>query len=188
MPSSLAIIPAAGRSERFGGMKLLADIGGEPLLNRTLRSVLEASVERVIVVIAPGVSLSSVALLADHRVRLVTNPDPSRGMFSSIQAGLAADSGDPILILPADIPFVWPATVAALLAQCLRADAPVVPAHARRRGHPIVVPRRLRDALLAANPLVSLKDALTRLNVSPLEIAVEDPGVLRDVDRREDLG
>jgi molybdenum cofactor cytidylyltransferase len=188
MPSSLAIIPAAGRSERFGGMKLLADIGGEPLLNRTLRSVLEASVERVIVVIAPGVSLSSVALLADHRVRLVTNPDPSRGMFSSIQAGLAADSGDPIVILPADMPFVRPATVAALLAQCLRADAPVVPAHAGRRGHPIVVPGRWREGLLSADPLASLKDALARLNLSPREIAVEDPGVLRDVDRREDLG
>ena len=45
--SVAAVVPAAGRSSRFGGMKLLADVGGEPLVNRTLGSLLETG--RVVV-------------------------------------------------------------------------------------------------------------------------------------------
>ena len=59
--------------------------------------------------------------------------------------------------------------------------------HDGRRGHPLILPARLRDALRLADPLASLKDALARLGVIQREITVEDPGVLRDVDRREDL-
>ena len=184
--NSVAILPAAGRSERFGAMKLLADLDGEPLLNRTLRSVLEASVERVVVVVAPGALFPGVALLGDHRVRLVTNPDPTRGMFSSIQAGLAAAAGDPVVVLPADMPFVQPGTVAALVDAGARAGRAVVPVHDGRRGHPLVLPGRLRDGLLSA-PAGTLKDALAALEGASLEVQVGDPGVLRDVDRREDL-
>jgi molybdenum cofactor cytidylyltransferase len=184
---SLAVVPGAGRSERFGGMKLVADVDGEPLLDRTLRSLLDGGIDRVVVVLAPGASFPTVPLLCDHRVTIAVNPDPSRGMFSSIQAGLEAAAGDPIAVLPADMPFVRPRTVAALLDACARLDAAVVPMHEGHRGHPLILPARLRDALRSADPLASLKDALGRLGVSQREITVEDPGVLRDVDRREDL-
>lgn len=184
---SLAIVPGAGRSERFGGMKLVAEVDGGPLLNRTLHSLLEGGIDRVVVVLAPGASFPTVSLLRDHRVTIAANPDPSRGMFSSIQVGLAAAAGDPIAVLPADMPFVRPGTVAALLDACARLDAAVVPMHDGRRGHPLILPARLRDALRLADPLASLKDALGRLGMRQQPITVEDPGVLRDVDRREDL-
>lgn len=186
-PNSVAILPAAGRSERFGAAKLLADVDGEPLLNRTLRSVLEASVERVVVVVAPGAMFPGVSLLGDHRVRLVANPDPARGMFSSIQAGLVAVAGDPIVVLPADMPFVRPTTIAALVDASARAGRAVVPVHDGRRGHPLVLPGRVREGLLSAEPAGTLKDALAALDNASLEVPVGDPGVLRDVDRREDL-
>src|SRR6187399_2453717 len=105
MPS-VAIVPAAGKGERFGGAKLVARIHGEALIDLTLRSLLDGGVDRVIVVLAPGVSLSEARLLEDRCVQTVVNADPSRGMFSSIQTGLAVADGDPILILPADMPFV----------------------------------------------------------------------------------
>ena len=48
-----------------------------------------------------------VRALNDARVRLAVNPNPSRGMFSSIQIGLrAAPDGIPVAILPGDMPFV----------------------------------------------------------------------------------
>ena len=102
----VAVVPAAGRSERFGSMKLLADVGGEPLLNRTLRSLLGAGYAPVIVVVSPSAALEAVTMLRDSRVRVVVNPDPSRGMFSSIQTGLIEADGDVIAILPADMPVV----------------------------------------------------------------------------------
>lgn len=184
---SFAIVPAAGRSERFGGMKLVANVEGEPLLDRTLRSLLDGGIDRIVVVLAPGASLAAVRLLADSRVVTATNANPARGMFSSIQTGLAAAAGHLLAILPADMPFVRAATVTAVLEACQRLDAAVVPVYRGRRGHPIAVPGRLREALQNADATASLKDALLNLGVSPLELPVEDSGVLRDVDRREDL-
>jgi molybdenum cofactor cytidylyltransferase len=183
---SLAIVPAAGRSERFGSMKLLASVGGEALLDRTLRSLLEGGVDRIIVVLAPGASLA-VRLLTDSRVETVPNTDPSRGMFSSIQAGLAAAAGHPVVILPADMPFVHAATIRAVLEESRTRDRAVVPVYRGRRGHPIAVPGRLRDALLAADAKASLKNALLILGDPPVELVVDDAGVLRDVDTRADL-
>ena len=99
--ASIAIVPAAGKAERFGGPKLLVRIKGQPLLDWTLWSLLDGGVDRVVVVTAPGADLSNAQFVSDPRVRLAVNEDPSRGMFSSIQAGLALVSGDPILVLPA---------------------------------------------------------------------------------------
>ncbi|MDP9283092.1 MAG: NTP transferase domain-containing protein, partial [Chloroflexota bacterium] len=95
MPDTLravAVVTAAGSAERFGGKKLLAPIAGEPLLDHTIRCLLEGGVAEVIVVVGADARRElarDVNAMNDSRVRPVENPDPSRGMFSSIQAGVA---------------------------------------------------------------------------------------------------
>ena len=184
----VAVVPAAGASTRFGTMKLLADVGGAPLLERTLASLLDAGVTRVVVVTRPGDTFAAVPSMSDPRVAEIVNPDPARGMFSSIQAGLAAAGGDIVLVLPADMPFVAPETVVAVIARAAAAGSLVVPVHAGRRGHPIAIPRPLGDALLALEPATTLKDGLASLGPSAIMLDVPDPGVLRDVDVTADLG
>jgi molybdenum cofactor cytidylyltransferase len=187
MPS-VAIVPAAGRAERFGGPKLLEDVGGEPLVNRTIRCLLEGGVSHVIVVTSPGARFESVPLVDDARVSLVENPDPSRGMFSSIQAGLAtAHEGDPILFLPGDMPFVAPATVAAVLARPVPPGRVVVPRFDGTRGHPLALPRSLGSEILKADARSNLSALITALGIEREYVDVNDPGVVRDVDVRGDL-
>jgi molybdenum cofactor cytidylyltransferase len=182
-----AVVPAAGQSTRFGTMKLLADVGGAPLLERTLASLLDAGVARVVVVTRAGEAFEGVPSMADPRVSAVVNPEPARGMFSSIQAGLAAAAGDVVLVLPADMPFVAAQTVAAVIARAADAGMVVVPVHHARRGHPLAIPRRLCDTLLALEPTTTLKDALAASGASMVLLDVADPGVLRDVDVPADL-
>jgi molybdenum cofactor cytidylyltransferase len=184
---SIAIVPAAGRSERFGSMKLLADLDGRPLIARTLQSLLDAGIPRIIVVCAP-VSFGSVDLFEDARVELATNPDPSRGMLSTIQSGLAFAGPDDIaVVLPADMPFVRPDTVAAVIEECRQADAAVAAAFNGKAGHPLALPPRLRGAILAADASNNLKNLLKTAGEGPVSLEVEDGGVVRDVDRPEDL-
>jgi molybdenum cofactor cytidylyltransferase len=185
---SAAVVPAAGKAERFGGAKLVADVGGEPLLDRTLSSLLDAGVDRVVVVIAPGAADSlrrSLRRVSDERVAIVENPDPGRGMFSSIQTGLAAADADCLLILPGDMPFVRPETVAAVLVECRITDAVVTPRHLGRRGHPVALPGRLRGLVLSASG--TLSDVLKMDGIDRVDVEVDDPGVLRDVDEPRDL-
>jgi molybdenum cofactor cytidylyltransferase len=183
---SVAIVPAAGKAERFGGGKLVADVDGEPLLNRTLRSLLDGGVDHVVVVLAPNTSLPTVELLNDERVVRVVNPDPSRGMFSSIQIGLASAQGDPILVLPGDMPFVQTETVKKVLSEATRTGRIVSPRYQGRRGHPVAFPQRLRDGILKADPASTLNDALKNTGAG-LELDVEDKGIRRDVDLPTDI-
>jgi len=185
--SSTAIVPAAGRGERFGGAKLLADVGGVPMLDRTLRSLLDGGVDELVVVLPPSGRFDTVRLLSDSRVLMVVNPDPARGMFSSIQVGVEAAHGDPMLVLPGDMPYVSSRTVAAVLAANAQTGAIVVPRHGGRRGHPVAVPTRLRPFVLRAAATGNLSDVLKASGVSRAEIDVDDPGILRDVDVQGDL-
>ena len=47
MPA-IAIVPAAGKAERFGGAKLVADLKGEPLIDHTILSLLDGGIARIV--------------------------------------------------------------------------------------------------------------------------------------------
>ncbi len=157
----VAIVPAAGKGERFGGPKLAADVDGVPMLARVVHALLAGGAMQVIVVVGPHSSVP-VEAIADPRVTTVVNPEPARGMFSSIQAGAAVAAGDPILVLPGDMPFVRASTVAAVLQAYERHQMIVSPRFERRRGHPIVLPASMRLEILAAPPDGTLADAAAR--------------------------
>lgn len=185
----IAVVPAAGRSERFGSSKLVADIDGAPMLERTIRSLLDGGLPRVIVVIAPDAELDTVSSLRDRRVRTAVNTDPARGMFSSVQAGIAAARArDVIVLLPGDMPFVRAQTVARVVTRAKKTPGAIVlPTCGGKHGHPIAIPHTLREAILSAGADQTLKDVLAAANTTRIEIDVDDPGVLRDVDTVKDL-
>ena len=193
---AVGIVPAAGKGERFGGDKLLAGLKGEPLLNHTLRSLLEGGVTRVIVVLPPkdgardpGAMLrQAVPLLSDRRIALAVNPNPARGMLSSIQAGISGAVGDMFVVLPGDMPYVQPETVTAVIDAAQETGLIVSPRFDGKRGHPIAIPGRLRAAIVKAPVSWTLQEVLLPEAHNRIEIDVEDSGVLRDVDTPSALG
>jgi molybdenum cofactor cytidylyltransferase len=193
MPESfraVAIVTAAGSAERFGGKKLLAPIDGEPLLDHTIRSLLEGGVTEVIVVVGTAARNElerHVNALSDPRVRPVENPDPSRGMFSSIQIGAATANGDALVVLPGDMPYVRPETVRAVIAKYRERPAIVSPRYKGKRGHPVVMPLSLRDEIAATAPTANLHDVIHHHQDARVDLDVDDPGVGRDVDTPADL-
>jgi molybdenum cofactor cytidylyltransferase len=186
---SIAVVPAAGSAERFGGKKLLTLVDGEPMLDRTISALLNGGVGQVIVVVAPdaGELQRDVNAFSDPRVWPVVNPDPSRGMFSSLQAGMSEAEGDALLVLPADMPFVESGTVAILLDAFASRSAIVSPKYQGKRGHPVILPPALRDEIRAAEPTITLHDVLKRHPDLRVDVDVTDRGVVRDVDRPADL-
>jgi molybdenum cofactor cytidylyltransferase len=182
-----AVVPAAGQSQRFGSRKLVADVGGVPLIERTIASLLQARVDRVVVVTRAGDAFDGVPSLADPRVTTTVNPDPARGMFSSIQCGLAIAAGDVVLVLPADMPFVPAAAVVAVAARAVASGSIVVPVHDGRKGHPIAIPRPLCDRLLTLPPTTTLKEGLACFGQAVVRLEIGDAGILHDVDVPGDL-
>ena len=120
--------------------------------------------------------------------RFVLNPDADRGQLSSLQCGLAAAPGaDAFAFCPVDYPAVQPATVKQLLRVCETSDAPViVPRFDGRHGHPVIVRRAVADELLALPPTATARDVLHRYAAETSYVAVDDGGVLADVDTPEE--
>jgi molybdenum cofactor cytidylyltransferase len=187
---SIAVVTAAGSAERFGGRKLLALVNGEPLLDRTIRSLLEGGVSEVIVVVGTDGRAElerDVNAMNDARVRPVENPDPSRGMFSSIQEGLVTASGDLLLVLPGDMPFVRPETVRAVIAKYRERQAIVSPRYRGKRGHPVAMPLAFRDEIRATPATANLHEVIKKHAEMRVDLDVDDPGIVRDVDTPADL-
>ena len=137
----VALVLAAGSGSRFGGGKLLATLGGMPLLQHVLDRVAEAGVGETIVVL--GVDAEAVeASIAWRGERRVRNPEPKRGLSSSLRVAMGAlDEGvDGVIILLGDQPLVALETIRALL------DEPDQP------SRPIVVPMYPNDA--GRNPVL----------------------------------
>ena len=183
----VGIVPAAGRGARFAEAdpaappKMLAPIDGVPMVRRTVESLLRAGVEFCLVVVAPSGVKAIGQALGGLPVRLVTNPDPSRGMFSSVQCALAsARQEDQCLLLPGDMPHVQSSTIAAVIAAGQGGKRTVTPLLAGHRGHPVLCSSVLRDRIVAA-PIDSRLDHLLDQD-DVVGVDVTDPGVRRDVD------
>src|SRR5262245_61534476 len=91
-----AVVPAAGASTRMGRPKLLLPWGETTVLESTIAALREGGAETVVVVIAADGPLRD--WTPPPRVRCAVNDDPSRGMLSSVLAGLAMlGKPDPLL-------------------------------------------------------------------------------------------
>jgi molybdenum cofactor cytidylyltransferase len=190
MVRAVAIVPAAGAAERFGGKKLLTPIEGEPLLDHTINALLEGGAAEVIVVVGKDAREElerDVNSFLDPRVRAIENPDPARGMFSSIQVGVAQAQGDLILVLPGDMPFVQPATVRSVIERFAESTAIVSPRYRGKRGHPVALPQSLRNEIVTTDHHTNLHDVIKRHPEMRADLEVEDRGVGRDIDSAADL-
>jgi molybdenum cofactor cytidylyltransferase len=136
------VVLAACASRRMGDRhKLLLDVGGEPMIRRTVRNALAfASVETVVVTghRAPEVE----AALAGLPVELVRNPFHEQGQPTSVAAGVRALTApcDAVMIVLGDQPQVTAAHMRTLVEAWEKRndDVILVPQHAGRRGNPIV--------------------------------------------------
>ena len=103
-----AIMLAAGLSRRMqAGTKLLAPLGGEPLIRHSVKNLCKTGFDEIIVVTGHKAN-SVIDALNDLPVTLVRNPDYKNGQASSIKAGLKAiaKDTDDILIALGDMPLV----------------------------------------------------------------------------------
>ena len=109
---------AAGSGSRFGGRKLESRLAGKPILQHTLDALAAAGLDDPIVVLSPDSGLER--LIAWRGAQRVVNPDPSRGLSSSLQLGwaaaLAADPHpDAVLVALGDQPRLTPDVIGALI-------------------------------------------------------------------------
>ena len=189
-PTVVGVLLAGGTSSRFGDAnKLLADVGGEPLVRHAARTLLGADLDEVVAVL--GYEADAVdAALSDLDLRAVRNPDYGEGLSTSVARGVVAArerGADAAVFLPGDMPGVETATVD-LLVDAHRAGlgTALAAAHDGRRGNPVLFDREHFEALLAVEGDVGGRAVLVGSEGAAL-VEAGDTGVVEDVDTTEDL-
>jgi len=109
------VVLAAGASSRMGQHKLLLPLGGEPLVRRVAREVLDAGFDDVLVV-AGHEHERVIAALEGLPVRHAINPDYATGMGSSFRTAVGAlGDSDAAMFALADQPLLTAADYRRLL-------------------------------------------------------------------------
>ncbi len=203
-PRVTGVVLAAGPGRRFGpAPKLLAPLEGKPLLARVLELVerlplaervlvLGAHAQEILAALFPGAFGESahasflslwgerVEMRGKYAWRILYNPDWPEGLGSSLRrAAEEVDAG--VLVFLGDMPWVPEEAARAVLSRA--GPHPVAPCFAGRRGFPVYLPASLRPKLLALRGDVGARALLSDCELIPWD----DPGVILDVDRREDL-
>ncbi len=187
MKSWAAIILAAGLSRRMGQFKPLLLVGGETITDRLISTFLSNDVAVYLVVGYRGDELR--AGIKNRNITVVENPNYSRGMFSSVQAGVRSlrPGDDAFFIAPVDIPLVRPSTIKRLMiAFTEHPDRIIYPVFGGKRGHPPLIPIELAPVIVEWEQNDSLKSVLDTHKNLALEVNVPDKNILWDIDTPED--
>ncbi|QYF87384.1 NTP transferase domain-containing protein [Brevundimonas sp. PAMC22021] len=186
-----AVVLAAGAGRRFGGGKLLADWRGEPLVLAAVRSALAARVDEVVLVVgADAAAVTAAADTAgDPRLRIVPASDWAQGLGASLAAGVRSlpPDAEKMVVFLGDMPAI-PEGLADQLLDAL--DGPHVAARTvspHGPAHPVAFARDVFDALGELTEDQGAKSLLAALGPRVASVFTDDPGVVFDVDRPEDL-
>ena len=198
-PSFAGVILAAGESSRMGTDKALLpwppQAAGQPPSKETFLSaaIRSLTLSTDFILVVAGKNEASLAPIAyAHGASLVTNPDPSRGQFSSLQVGLheVLNRGrDAAVITLVDRPPVGTATV--LLLRDAYESAPqniwaVIPEFSGKHGHPYLAGRELIEVFLQAPPTASAREIEHKYQSHIQYVSVTDPFVALNINTPED--
>jgi molybdenum cofactor cytidylyltransferase len=181
-----AIILAAGRSTRMGGPnKLLAKIGGKPLVRIAAEQALASRAESVVVVTGHQHEQIEEALQGLD-VTFVHNPDYAEGLATSLKSGINAvpASGGAAIVCLGDMPLVG----SGLIDRLIEAYAPerdgliAIPVADGRRGNPVLWSRKLFKELLALEGDIGARHVVQKYAEMVVEVPATGVSAFLDVD------
>ncbi|RAU22318.1 nucleotidyltransferase family protein [Paramagnetospirillum kuznetsovii] len=182
MTKIAGLVLAAGAASRMGRDKRLLPVGGVPMVLLAIQAAQGAGLDPVMVVTGPD-ALDGLP----PTVQVIRNPDPGRGMASSLVLGVESLPADAqaVVVLLADMPLVTAGHVAALAA-AFDPRGIVVPICAGRRGNPVLLGRSFFPEIVGLTGDKGARGLMARHADAVVELDM-DRAVLVDVDTPEDL-
>jgi molybdenum cofactor cytidylyltransferase len=191
MKQIAAIVLAAGQSRRMvNENKLLAEIGGKPMVVHAVEAACASRVDLVIVVTGhQGAAVA--AALAGLGAAIVHNFDYEAGMSSSLKCGLAAvpHTADCAIICLGDMPMVTSSHIDRLI-DAFDPDSNrsiCIPTHQGRRGNPVLWAQHFFTEMEALSGDAGARRLIGEHEDDVLEVAMDDDAVLTDIDTPERL-
>ncbi len=193
VPRLFAVIPAAGESRRMGQPKLLLPLGGRSVIARLLDALQHPMIRERYVVVRPGDEpLRAAAEEAGAKAIVPATPPPDMRTsvshaIAEIEKSQAPQDDDAWLLVPADHPVLSRGTIDKLLACWNSTSATIlIPTFEGKRGHPTLFRWKLARELASIPPDRGLDWLVQRHSEEIVELPVDDPSILYDLDTPED--
>jgi CTP:molybdopterin cytidylyltransferase MocA len=168
--------------------KALLPLGNSIFLARILNTIQEAGLVNPFVILGRDAQRIE-SRIADRAIRILINPDPSRGQLSSIQIAVRSlpARADGCLIWPVDQPAVSAGVVGSLVDLFLSSESLLVyPVCGAKSGHPVIFRRPLFRELLDAPLETGAKSVILRNLADAAVLPTEETATVRDIDTPED--
>jgi len=182
-----AVVLAAGEARRFGFPKLLMPFGGSTILGSVIAALVAAEIAPVFVVTGANAAAVAESLKRDP-VQVVCNPDPARGMVSSVRVGVAMlpTSLGRFLIALGDQPRIRAEGISHLLLEHRRSEKGIaLPTYRGKRGHPVLFAASYRQAVLGLGDHQTLRDLIHAQPDDCVEVDCDSDAYVHDIDTRQ---
>ena len=188
MQDNWAIILAAGSSTRMGSQKLLLPYNNSTMIENVIDNVLGSRIHKVMVVLGSD-SDEITRTIGQRPVEICINHQPEKGMLSSVMCGFKAipEEANVALVYLGDQPNIPPA-ITNMILEAYNEDlyGIVIPVHNHRRGHPLLVDLKYRRDIYKLDLEKGLRSLMHLFPEDVLEVEVNEPGILVDIDTRQD--
>jgi len=183
----VGLLLAAGSAKRFGSDKLRHSLPHGVSIAVQAARHLKSELDRVVAVTRPGAD-ELAAQLRKEGCEVTVCENAAEGMGASLAcAARAAGQADGYLVALGDMPFVRRTSIAAVRAALADGAALAAPYFRARRGHPVGMAGSFYAELLRLRGDEGAKRLLAAHENRLVKIPVGDPGVVRDIDTRDDL-
>lgn len=184
MKETGAVLVAAGLSSRMEAFKPMLPFGNSTISLHIVNLLKDMGIDPIVVVTGyRGDELQR--HLSFTGVRFVKNERfETTQMFDSVELGIRAISKDceRLMILPIDVPAIMPDTIR----QQLMIDAPIIRTMCHGQpGHPIMLWGDVAEGLCGYEGEGGLRGAIEHSGIAITNLEVEDEGIYRDLDTRE---
>lgn len=183
-----AIILAAGESSRMQKNKLLLPVHNKTIIELVIENVLNAGIDNIIVVLGPYRD-EMMPIISKMKVRYCYNENYKQGMLSSIQCAFRniPISMEAAIIFLGDQPVI-PGEVARTLMESFTESQKgiLIPVYMGKRGHPVLISKSYRNEVEELISSEGLRALINKFSGDVLEIEVDSPGILKDIDIPQD--
>lgn len=188
MTGITGIFLAAGQSTRFGSDKLLHTLDNEKTIAQQAAETIIQACSDSVAVINNNTASSLVEILTSGGFNVIKNKQAEDGMGSSIACGVKSlGDSEACLVALADMPFIKPETIKAMLQLFKNTQCIIAPRYKDKRGHPVLFSKHFFLELGQLNSDTGARDIIKNNHEYLLMVDVDDEGVIRDIDTKEDL-
>ena len=177
-----SILLAAGQSKRMGGEnKLTKKINGIPLINYSVKNILNSSINDLIIVLGYQKEIVKKFIEKDKKIKFVFNKDFESGIASSIKVGMShlPKNADAFFICLGDMPMVNK-NIYNQIINSKNDKEIIVPTFKGQKGNPVLFSKLMKEKIMSIEGDLGAKKIIEINKSKVLNLEINDKTITKD--------